>query len=192
MIRNIIEEMSGTKKSDNEYVDFPASENSSTQIPATNTLIHDGKTYFIHPLYANYAASKDGYIINRKRLKARKGQMMASGYFNLNMNNKKCYTSHRFVYEAVNQLIIPPGMQINHINSNRQDNRSENLELVTPSENMKHNWQYKKIKESNDEFTDEEMTIINRLYNKMTNKIKNGNFPFKKQLQEHFPDVEFW
>ena len=180
------------QKSKITYVDSSVSENSSESNPATNTLIHEGKTYFIHPIYHNYAASKDGYIINRKRLKARKGQMMASGYFNLNMNNKKCYTSHRFVYEAVNQLIIPPGMQINHINSNRQDNRSENLELVTPSENMKHNWQYKKIKESNDEFTDEEMTIINRLYNKMTNKIKMGKFPYKKQLQQHFPGMEFW
>ena len=39
-------------------MNFPDSENSSTQILATNTVFHDGKTYFIHHKYDNYAASK--------------------------------------------------------------------------------------------------------------------------------------
>ena len=39
---------------DNTYVDFPAGENSSEQIPAINTVIHDGKKYYIHPIYNNY------------------------------------------------------------------------------------------------------------------------------------------
>ena len=320
------------QKSENAKMDSHAGENLAKTIPATNTVIYDGKTYYCHPIYHNYAASKDGYIINRKRLKARKGQMMASGYFNLNMNNKKCYTSHRFAYEAVNQQIIPDGyqihhinndkqdnsienlalvtrqqnmiykgneykgmkykstqnveikcdvfnyhpiytnfgankygqifnkktkrcsignllpsgyrqirlsqiglpqktinvhrfvyeifngpipvgMQINHIDSNKQNNCINNLELVTPSENLKHAHEAKKYKtkieietekpiksikmdivleESDDEFTEDEKQKIDKKYNAIINKIKNGNFPFKKQLQEHLPNIEFW
>ena len=332
MIDTIIEEMSEKIKIRENVLDSSAGENSSTQILASNTVFHEGKTYHIHPIYHNYAASKDGYIINRKRLKARKGQMMASGYFNLNMNNKKCYTSHRFVYEAVNQQIIPDGyqihhinndkqdnsienlalvtrqqnmiykgneckgmkykstqnveikcdvfnyhpiytnfgankygqifnkktkrcsigcihtsgymakrlsqiglpckqyfihrlvyecikgeipdgMQINHINSNKQDNCIDNLEVVTHSENMKHAHEAKKyktlieitsdkpiekikwdikMKESDDDFTEDEKQLIDQKYKTLMTYIKNNQFPYKKQLQQHFPGMEFW
>ena len=335
VIDTIVQKMSGTKKSDNEYVDFPASENSSTQIPATNTLIHDGKTYFIHPIYNNYGCSKDGYVINRKRLIPRKGDLHLTGYFRTtvyNQNGKKTFQAHRIVYEAVNQQIIPEDyqihhincdkqdnsienlalvtrqqnmiykgneckgmkykstqnvsikcgkfyyhpvytnfgankygqiynkktkrcsignllpsgyrqirlsqiglpekhfyvhrfvyeifngpipdkMQINHINSNKQDNCIDNLELMTRSENVKHAFAAKKYKtkieietekpiksikmdieleKSDDEFTEDEKALIDKKYNAMMNKINNGNFPYKKHLQEHLPNIEFW
>ena len=88
--------MSGTKKSDNTYVDFPAGENSSEQIPAINTVIHDGKKYFIHPIYNNYGCSTDGYIINCKRLVPRKGRLNLTGYLQTyvyNQNGKKNISS---------------------------------------------------------------------------------------------------
>ena len=46
--------------------------------------------------------------------------------------------------------------------------------------------------ETDDEFTEDEKHKIDKKYNSMMKKINNGHFPFKKQLQEHFPDVEFW
>ena len=44
---------------------------------------------------------------------------------------------HRFICECIEGQ-IPPNYQINHIDSNRQNNCIFNLELVTRSENVKH------------------------------------------------------
>ena len=131
--------MSGTKKLDNANMNFSAGENSSTQIPAINTVFHDGKTYYFHPIYTNYAASKDGYIINSKRLNPRKGRLHFDGYLKTSIyfqKETKCYYSHRFIWEAINQQIIPDGYQIHHINNDKQDNCIKNLELVTRQQNM--------------------------------------------------------
>ena len=40
--------------------------------------------------------------------------------------------------------------------------------------------------------TQDEKQKIDKKYNAMMKKINNGDFPYKKQLQEHFPDMEFW
>lgn len=45
--------------------------------------------------------------------------------------------AHRMIWESVHGK-IPDGMQINHINGIKDDNRIENLELVTPSKNALH------------------------------------------------------
>lgn len=44
---------------------------------------------------------------------------------------------HRVVWEAFNGQ-IPKGFEVNHINLNRQDNRLDNLELLTHQENCQH------------------------------------------------------
>ena len=50
---------------------------------------------------------------------------------------QKLFKVHRLVWIAFNGP-IPEGMQVNHINEDKQDNRLENLNLMTPSEN--NNW----------------------------------------------------
>lgn len=44
---------------------------------------------------------------------------------------------HRVLWEAFNGR-IPKGIEVNHINLNRQDNRLDNLELLTHQENCQH------------------------------------------------------
>ena len=127
-----------------------------------NQFDHNDKTYFIHPTFQNYAASADGYIINRKRLEPRKGYLSENGYYIFSAGQYNTCPAHRFVYEAVNQTIIPPGLQVNHINSNRQDNFIENLQLVTASENMKHMHKARKAF-FNSSYSEEELRVVNRL-----------------------------
>ncbi len=44
------------------------------------------------------------------------------------------WKEHRWVWTQANGA-IPKGMEIDHINSNVRDNRIENLQLVTPTQN---------------------------------------------------------
>ena len=52
-------------------------------------------------------------------------------------SNVKCYLVHRLVWEAFNGP-IPEGMQVNHIDENKRNNNLDNLNLMTPMENV--NW----------------------------------------------------
>ena len=318
------------QKSENQLLD------SSTKKLSNNTMIINGKKYYIHPIYHNYAGSKDGYIINRKRLIPRKGYLKQSGYLQTtvysNDGKLKMFKAHRFIWESINQKLIPDGYQIHHINSDKQDNSIENLELVTKqqnmqydgirkkgmkykstqnvpikcevfyyhpiytnfgankdgqifnkktnrtsignlqltgymlislsqiglpckhyyvhrfvyeifngpipdkmqinhkdsnkqnncidnlelmtrSENAKHAHEARKYKtkieittekpiksikmdieleESDDDFTEDEKALIDKKYNAMMNKINKGDYPYKKQLQEHLLNIEFW
>ena len=69
----------------------------------------------------------------------KKGILNRTGYLQTNVynhNGTKKWYSHRFIWEAVNQQIIPNGYQIHHINNDKQDNSIDNLELVTRQQNM--------------------------------------------------------
>ena len=48
------------------------------------------------------------------------------------------------------------------------------------------------MKKSDDEFTEDEKQLIDKKYNAMMKKIKNGKFPYQKQLQQHFSNMDFW
>ena len=68
-----------------------------------------------------------------------KPKIEKSGYQRVGLwkNVGKWYLVHRLVYEAF-VGDIPKGMQVNHINEIKSDNRLENLNLMTPKENT--NW----------------------------------------------------
>lgn len=90
------------------------------------------KRFYFHPVFSNYAASRDSEIINVKTNRIMK---MHSGYCQLLVYDKKLfkpkrYLQHRFVNETIKGL-IPEGLEIIHINAIKTDNRIKNLELVT-------------------------------------------------------------
>lgn len=75
-----------------------------------------------------------------KKEKILKPKKMENGYLRVVLHKnreKKYFQVHRLVYETfVGE--IPDGMQCNHINEIKSDNRLENLNLMTPKENA--NW----------------------------------------------------
>lgn len=92
--------------------------------------------------YDNYDVYEDGRIYSYKSKKFLKHQTDKDGYQIVclvnNEGKKKTYRLHRVVYESVTGETIPEGMQVNHINEIKTDNRFENLNLMTPKENI--NW----------------------------------------------------
>ena len=185
--------------SDKAYMCSQAGENASPKIPATKTIIHNGKTYYVHPLYMNFAASEDGYNnnnnhnINRKTLKPSRGRLRQDGYFDISVRNKLFCTrkqAHRMIWEAVNQQLIPDKYQIHHINCDKQNNSIENLELVTRQKNMKYeglkrkgmNYKSKQNVEMKCDvfyyhhiYTNFGANKYGQIYNKKTNRVSIGN-----------------
>lgn len=96
-----------------------------------------------------YAASSNGRIkrvagadsLGHKRKETILAQVeMDNGYLTVNLSKKGITKKHkvsRLVWEAFNGP-IPEGMQVNHINEDKHDNRLENLNLMTPRDNR--NW----------------------------------------------------
>lgn len=70
-------------------------------------------------------------------LRGRPWRRRAKGYVQVRGSDGRYYSAHRLIWEAVNGP-IPAGLEINHINGDKADNRIANLELVTPSENSLH------------------------------------------------------
>lgn len=74
-----------------------------------------------------------------KRSRAKMGDIVSNknayGYIRVKLNQQS-YFAHRIIWE-MHYGPIPEGMQIDHINHDRTDNRLCNLRLVTASDNMK-------------------------------------------------------
>ena len=99
------------------------------------------------PNYEGYQASNMGRIKslekidargNRRKEKILSPQINNSGYYRVTFCKQsivKRYYVHRLVYETFNGQ-IPEGLQVNHINEIKTDNRLSNLNLMTLKENL--------------------------------------------------------
>ena len=104
-------------------------------------ILNGGKKFYIHPIFTNYAASKDGEILNVKTGRILKKNLTDQGYYQFKISDKnlikpKNYYIHRFEWECV-KGVIPEGFVIDHIDSVKTNNKIENLQLLTVSENIR-------------------------------------------------------
>ena len=104
-------------------------------------VIFEGKKYYKHPVFYNYAADKNGDVLSLKTNKIIKmsKNKSSNGYLIFNIYNEKLekpytYLHHRFVYEVFKGP-IPKCLEVDHLNNLKTDNRIKNLQLLTRTQN---------------------------------------------------------
>lgn len=91
--------------------------------------------------YEKYAVSDDGYIKNIRTGKILKNRPDKDGYSRVELYSENGKGHPKKVHRLVAQAFLkydPERDQVNHINGNKTDNRVENLEWCTRSENTRH------------------------------------------------------
>ena len=97
--------------------------------------------FFSHLKYKNYLSSKCGQILSlkRKEKKNLKLDLSSNGYFYFGLyenNDRKSYSVSRFVFECFKGE-IPLDKEVDHIDNDKKNNQIDNLQLLSPKENMK-------------------------------------------------------
>ena len=87
-----------------------------------------------------YYLTKDGNVFNSKRNTMLKLETINTGYQRVTLctnNVTKRYLLHRLMANVYLGLDFDSDMVVDHLNRNKQDNRLDNLEVVTSSENCR-------------------------------------------------------
>ena len=102
-------------------------------------VIFEGKKYYKHPVFSNYAANKKGDVLSLKSEKILKMEKN-NGYLRFKISDEKLekrmnYSQHRFVYEVFKGP-IPSCLEVDHQNNVKTDNRIKNLQLLTHKQSI--------------------------------------------------------
>ena len=106
----------------------------------TEFIVNNG-VYKTHPIYTQYAISRDGYVIHIKKRVPYKGNESDMGYliqtvYQIGRLKTKTARIHRLVWETFNGE-IPIGKEIDHIDSDKKNNKLDNLQLLNHNANCK-------------------------------------------------------
>lgn len=93
---------------------------------------NDGRIFTTKKSYR--LKTKDGHWREVKLAKHKTGYRYTNIYSGSGKDNRHSIRVHRLVWQEWKGL-IPEGYYVDHINGNKSDNRVENLQLLTPSEN---------------------------------------------------------
>lgn len=86
----------------------------------------------------HYDVNIDGYVRNSRNNNILTNSPNNKGYMTVSLGK---HMPGQLVHVLVAEAFVPgyePGLDVNHKNGNKQDNRAENLEWCTRSENIKH------------------------------------------------------
>ena len=107
-------------------------------IPIPNEF-DDANDFWPHPIYDRWEANRKGivrHVENKKDI----GSLKNSGYLLITVRDggtKKNYHKHRFIFECFHGKINDAKLVVDHINNIKIDNRLENLQSITQSQNLK-------------------------------------------------------
>ena len=107
-------------------------------IPLPNEF-DDANDFWSHPIYDRWEANRKGivrHVENKKDI----GYLTHKGYLQICVINhgiKKSFQKHRFTFECFHGKINDAKLVVDHINNIKIDNRLENLQSITQSQNMK-------------------------------------------------------
>lgn len=114
--------------------------------------------------FNKYEVFEDGRIWSYMHNKWLKPNLRHDGYLRVKLSDNdgkiKNYYLHRIIYEAVTGQPIPEDLQVNHINEDKTDNRFENLNLMTPKQNMNHGTRNERISKKVEQY-DKDGNLIN-------------------------------
>ena len=110
----------------------------SDLIPIPNEF-DDANDFWTHPIYDKYEANRLG-VVRHVKHKKDLGSPTNTGYLRIGVINhgiKKNYGKHRFIFECFHGKINDVKLVVDHINNIKTDNKLQNLQLLTHSQNKK-------------------------------------------------------
>ena len=110
----------------------------SELIPIPNEF-DDANDFWTHPIHDRYEANREG-IVRHVKKKKDLGSLINSCYLQITVRDEdiiKNYLMHRFIFECFHGKINNAKLVVDHKNNIKTDNRLENLQLITHSQNLK-------------------------------------------------------